>query len=704
MSEKQQVLFEIYLENGEFKVKAKEAEQGLSGITNETKKGEKNFKDYLKAGLAIGAVTVIIRKIFSTLKDSVKAASDLKETTNKFNVVFSKVGKQANENAKRLSDMFGHSHKQSLQFLTDTGDLLTGLGMTQEKALDLSTAVAELGTDLASFSNYAGGATGAVDALTKGLLGEREMMKGLGIVINEEMLQNELRAQGKDKLTGLALNQAKAEATLALAIQQSKNAIGDKARSFDSYANIQARINSRLDDMSAKLGQDLMPAIGSLGIAFLHLTKTEGPLLSFFNTVIGALADSIEGIALLSLYIGRFSAKYSGNLKENQKNFETWNASFRKAEKGIIATYGSVEKAREKALSGDATAQRVIESFDKLRAGAQRFAQETAKGYETLSEYDDAIINLKERIGNRKSGNNTDGLIDDFKAGIPSGSGSDNNTPPGKPKEADVSRYYQSIGNLEKAHLAEIYQNEQAAVANAQLMLQQKIISEQEYQSALIAIREESRQQEVIAEATAWQEKAAASERYYRARLGMESAVWQGTASIAQAGASLMNEKNKALFMVGKVSALTNIAMNTAEGITAGYKWGPFIGSANAAMLTVLGAVQAKNILKQKPPEPAKLKKPEIEVPTLPSYAVGAWDIPRDHVAQIHKGETILPKPFAQEFREKTEGKTDTSPSIVINVQGSIIDTQGLLDIVDDAQEQKARTMGATKYTFQSAY
>jgi hypothetical protein len=704
MSEKQQVLFEIYLENGEFKVKAKEAEQGLSGITNETKKGEKNFKDYLKAGLAIGAVTVIIRKIFSTLKDSVKAASDLKETTNKFNVVFSKVGKQANENAKRLSDMFGHSHKQSLQFLTDTGDLLTGLGMTQEKALDLSTAVAELGTDLASFSNYAGGATGAVDALTKGLLGEREMMKGLGIVINEEMLQNELRAQGKDKLTGLALNQAKAEATLALAIQQSKNAIGDKARSFDSYANIQARINSRLDDMSAKLGQDLMPAIGSLGIAFLHLTKTEGPLLSFFNTVIGALADSIEGIALLSLYIGRFSAKYSGNLKENQKNFETWNASFRKAEKGIIATYGSVEKAREKALSGDATAQRVIESFDKLRAGAQRFAQETAKGYETLRKYDDAIINLKERIGNRKSGNNTDGLIDDFKAGIPSGSGSDNNTPPGKPKEADVSRYYQSIGNLEKAHLAEIYQNEQAAVANAQLMLQQKIISEQEYQSALIAIREESRQQEVIAEATAWQEKAAASERYYRARLGMESAVWQGTASIAQAGASLMNEKNKALFMVGKVSALTNIAMNTAEGITAGYKWGPFIGSANAAMLTVLGAVQAKNILKQKPPEPAKLKKPEIEVPTLPSYAVGAWDIPRDHVAQIHKGETILPKPFAQEFREKTEGKTDTSPSIVINVQGSIIDTQGLLDIVDDAQEQKARTMGATKYTFQSAY
>ena len=95
MSDKQQVLFEIYLENGQFKVKAKEAEQGLSDITNETKKGTKGFKDYLKAGLAMGAVALVVRKLFDFLKGTVKEASSLNETTNKFNVVFGKVKKTA---------------------------------------------------------------------------------------------------------------------------------------------------------------------------------------------------------------------------------------------------------------------------------------------------------------------------------------------------------------------------------------------------------------------------------------------------------------------------------------------------------------------------------------------------------------------------------------------------------------------------------
>jgi len=35
----------------------------------------------------------------------------------------------------------------------------------------------------------------------------------------------------------------------------------------------------------------------------------------------------------------------------------------------------------------------------------------------------------------------------------------------------------------------------------------------------------------------------------------------------------------------------------------------------------------------------------------MASFAVGAWDLPRDMIAQVHQGETILPKTFAEDFR-----------------------------------------------------
>lgn len=51
-----------------------------------------------------------------------------------------------------------------------------------------------------------------------------------------------------------------------------------------------------------------------------------------------------------------------------------------------------------------------------------------------------------------------------------------------------------------------------------------------------------------------------------------------------------------------------------------------------------------------------------------PSYAVGAYELPQDQIAQVHKGEMIIPKPFADEVRS---GKGIGGTTIVFNVQGN---------------------------------
>ena len=53
-------------------------------------------------------------------------------------------------------------------------------------------------------------------------------MKLLGIAIPETDLQQRLFEKGQNKLTGLALRQAKAEATLELVTQQFKHVIDKK--------------------------------------------------------------------------------------------------------------------------------------------------------------------------------------------------------------------------------------------------------------------------------------------------------------------------------------------------------------------------------------------------------------------------------------------------------------------------------------------
>jgi hypothetical protein len=40
----------------------------------------------------------------------------------------------------------------------------------------------------------------------------------------------------------------------------------------------------------------------------------------------------------------------------------------------------------------------------------------------------------------------------------------------------------------------------------------------------------------------------------------------------------------------------------------------------------------------------------------LASLDVGAWNIPQDMTARIHKGETVMPAPFASSFREAMAG------------------------------------------------
>lgn len=237
------------------------AEKSLDKVSRASAKADKEFQR-LAAGIGKAGSTLtryFTAPVAGAAALMVKIASDAEETDSKFRVVFRDISNEAEAAVSRLTDAYDLSGVKAKQLLGDTGDLLSGFGFTQEAALDLSLQVQELAVDLASFTNYSGGAEGASEALTKALLGEREQIKSLGIAILEEDVQARMAANSAKGLRFETERQAKAYATLELAAEQSKNAIGDYARTSDSLSNQTRALQADLEDMSVEIGQTLIP-------------------------------------------------------------------------------------------------------------------------------------------------------------------------------------------------------------------------------------------------------------------------------------------------------------------------------------------------------------------------------------------------------------------------------------------------------------
>ncbi len=224
---------------------------------------------------------------------AVKMASDAEETASKFRTVFSDVAEESQRMAETLRSSFGLSRKAAQQLLGDTGDLLTGFGFAGKEALDLSMQVNTLAVDLASFTNFVGGAEGASQALTKALLGERESVKQLGIAILEKDVQEEvgiMRSEGQRFATE---RQAKAWATLRIAMRQSKNAIGDFARTQFQLANQMRTLRGRAADVAVSFGKVLIPLV----------TKLTGHAIKLANWIDGLSGSTKRFILVLAAVI-----------------------------------------------------------------------------------------------------------------------------------------------------------------------------------------------------------------------------------------------------------------------------------------------------------------------------------------------------------------------------------------------------------------
>lgn len=242
---------------------------------------------------------------------AIKAASDFNETINKVEVAFKDQAQSVKDWSKTSLKGMGLAKASALEAASLFGDMSTAMGLSTKDASKMSMSLVQLGADLASFKNIP--FEQAQTALAGVFTGETESLKRLGIIMTETNLLEFAKAQGIQKTVQEMTQAEKVQLRYAYVMSVTKNAQGDFNRTSDGTANQMRMTSERVKEMSAEIGQKLLPVAGQLlGWANKILSKFQalspeqqtlilkiaafaaviGPLI----WILGTLATSISAI------------------------------------------------------------------------------------------------------------------------------------------------------------------------------------------------------------------------------------------------------------------------------------------------------------------------------------------------------------------------------------------------------------------------
>ena len=206
---------------------------------------------------------------FGALGFVVKTASDMEETMNKFNVVFGVSADRVKAFSDAVAKEMGRSKLQVATFMASAQDLFVPLGFAATDAEAMSTQMTKLAVDLASFNNMAD--EDVFRDLSAALTGSGEVMKKYGVIVSEAAVKQELLNQKIDPK--IATNQQKVQARMNIIMRGTTAAQGDAVRSMDSFANSSKQLKAMFSDLSAQMGQVLLPAFTSMVKGLQNVVK-----------------------------------------------------------------------------------------------------------------------------------------------------------------------------------------------------------------------------------------------------------------------------------------------------------------------------------------------------------------------------------------------------------------------------------------------
>lgn len=296
-----QIVFDIKGNNKPFKESLAET---TSAINSETKKWEKsvddssgNIGDSLTGAFTKVATSAAFVKIAQMLiqlgSESIGLASDLEEVQNVVDVTFGAAGAAKVEKwAKSASSNFGLTELQAKKYTSSIGAMLKSSGMADDSIADMSMSLAGLTADMSSFYNL--GFDDMFQKISAGLAGETEPLRRLGINMSVANLEAYALAQGIETSYDKMSQADQILLRYNYLLNATGDAQGDFARTSDSFANSQRRMQTGFDTLKAQLGEAILPIATSVSNAVNDLLDvlTYQPPETAFDVAQDSIAEA----------------------------------------------------------------------------------------------------------------------------------------------------------------------------------------------------------------------------------------------------------------------------------------------------------------------------------------------------------------------------------------------------------------------------
>jgi len=247
---------------------SKRATQGFVDSTDrQLTKAEKAYEDLgrkigdsIRKGVERGGTILTIGvtlPLLAAARAATNAASDLEESTNRISVTFGDAAKRIEDFGRTSDKAFALSKQGAYDAASTFGGILRETKLSQAALAEMSITLTKLSGDLAAFKSIK--PEEALEKLRSALTGEYGPLKNIGYGLNDVAVAAKAAELGFKGKTKELTEAQKMLVRYILVLEKTRDAQGHVARTSDLVSTQSRILQEEIKNLSASIGQDLLP-------------------------------------------------------------------------------------------------------------------------------------------------------------------------------------------------------------------------------------------------------------------------------------------------------------------------------------------------------------------------------------------------------------------------------------------------------------
>lgn len=273
----------------------------LISSSNGLESATSNVGSFIKTVLGFKTASLAMSKFNQAMngKGIMELGSDIAEVENIVDVAFGSMANKAYEFASVATKQFGLSELAAKNYTGTMMAMLKSSGVAQDSAAEMSTTLAGLAGDLASFYNI--DTDTAFYKIRAGISGQVMPLRQLGINLSVANMEAYALSQGITTSYNSMTQAQKVMLRYNYLLSVTGDQQGDFARTSGSWANQTRLLTLNLQSLSSVIGQGLisaiLPAIQALNAFIAKLTKAAESFRNFMYVLTGKkMKGSAKGV------------------------------------------------------------------------------------------------------------------------------------------------------------------------------------------------------------------------------------------------------------------------------------------------------------------------------------------------------------------------------------------------------------------------